>query len=72
MENMQVCKQEITIAQECQLESRIKRAIAMTKVIQDKCGTQEEEVIYEKAFEGIIDSTIDEILNIFNLTRERG
>ena len=67
----QAPKQEITTDQECWLESRIKKAIAMTLAIQSKCPTQEDEVIYEKAFDGIIDSTIDEILNIFNLTRDR-
>lgn len=58
---------EITCDQECHLESRIKKAISMALALKERCTSGPDQVVYDKAFEGIIEGTILEILKIFNL-----
>lgn len=64
---MQAPKTEITTDQECWLETRIRKAIGMAFALKAKCNTGPDNTIYEKALEGIVEGTIEEILNIFNL-----
>ena len=61
---------EITIDQECWLENRLRKAISMTLVLREKCTNGSDQLVFEKAFEGILDGTIEEILKIFNLKRK--
>ena len=65
--NTQAPKQEITIDQESWLETRVKQAIVIAQVLKSKCTTGQDQAIYEKALEGVVNGTIEEILNIFNL-----